>query len=130
MSDTVQSNVKYDAAECERLEREAREDADAFVGDDAVAWHAACGRHHNNARAMADQLAAARAEIERLTAERDLGNRMLADAAPEHTRMRKVVEAACELVDNWRDDSDEEIGGERLEATVDAYRAARDKAGT
>lgn len=94
------SDVKYDAEICERLEREAREDAatirlvdELFARPDAT-WPE-CGhdestcpcftendkarsalakatlRTRDNLRAMADQLAAARAEIAAVTAERD-----------------------------------------------------------
>lgn len=201
------TDVKCDAELCERLEREAREDAAAIKwADDHFAnspsWpecghdEATCPcftendkarsvlakatlRTRDNLRAMADQLAAARAEIERLTdtaaaairiadgrtcpddrcqcAELDalidaqpvlraqlahaegrfagasvgaeFAKRDVANLEATIALMSPVVEAAEE----WRFDPDvpsPNMPSENaLEQAVDAYRAARDKAG-
>lgn len=128
------TDVKYDAELCERLEREAREDAEAFTGFDAVAWHAACGRHHNNALAMADQLAAARSEIAGWRRKAEVALKLFSETQDERDAMRSVIEAAI----IWRETPPVEAHGSTapwvrayrdLERAVDAYRAARDKAG-
>lgn len=58
------------------------------------------------------------AEVLRLETERDA-------ARAECEAMRAVVEAACELYDNWCDTSAEDISSLRLDTAIDAYRAAR-----
>lgn len=139
------SDVRYDAELAERLEREAREDDatirfvdDRFARPD-TAWpecghdEATCPcftendkarsvlakamlRTRDNLRALADQLAAARAEVGRLARYVEAQSKLLADNATVYHAMRRAHEAEVET-----------LAATRRE--FDAYRAARDKAG-
>lgn len=82
------------------------------------------------ARAMANQLEAAAREIERLTSERNLGDRMLAEAAPEHARMRAELERVHRLLDTGPHHKDAqllELQAERDQLRADVERLTVDR---
>lgn len=87
---------------------------------------AAIARTRNNLRAITDQLAAARAEIARLTADAWHARCDLADEQDRDSAMQPVVDAVM----HWSDSGQNcETLAVAVAASVDAYRAARDKAG-
>lgn len=63
-----------------------------------------------------------RAETERLTHENRALRSDLARVTAQCEAMREVVDAACELEDNWADVSAPDISSKRLDDAVDAYR--------
>ena len=119
------SDVKYDAELCEQLARELVAAARTphpphltSAQSRAVQLQKLGGmdgmiRRHD---AMADQLAAARAEIGRLARYVEAQSRLLAENANVYHAMRRAHEAEVEA-----------LAATRRE--FDAYRAARDKAG-
>lgn len=138
--------MKYDPEVCERLVREAREDR-----PDVKEW---AGWVDDNLAAMTDQLEAARREVERLTGCMSVAGLQcfIRGGAPEqvaeHMRrvvsswmeneakltterdaMRPVVEAACALYDCWCDPKTNDCSSKDLDDAIDAYRAAKGKAG-
>lgn len=114
------TDVKYDAELCDRLIAEVRKDEIGTNGW-VVSW-----RVSKQLRAMADQLAAARAEIDSLRTAMEISQRAAERRGAKLAAMRPVVEAACSVV-GFGPPADHR--SDPLERAVDAYRAARDKAG-